>query len=113
MQTETLHTERLQISGMRCEGCTSIVTRSLVAIDGVHDVKVTLFTDVTQSIVRVQYDEQFTSPDKLKAAVQEAGYGVADDSASEKSEARGCCCKYVRENSLVKSLVSKALLTQI
>ena len=93
MQIETLHTETLQIAGMRCEGCTSIVTRALVAIDGVHDVKVTLSTDLTPSIVVVQYDEQFTSPDRLKTAVQEAGYGVADDSASEKPKARGCCCK--------------------
>ena len=69
MLTEALHTETLQISGVRCEDCTSIVMRSLVAIDGVHDIKLTLFTDVTPSIVRVQYDEQFTSPDKLKAAV--------------------------------------------
>ena len=93
MQIETLHTETLNIAGMRCEGCTSIVTRALVAIDGVHDVKVTLSTDLTPSIVMVQYDEQFTSPDNLKVAVQEAGYGVVDDSTSEKLPAKGCCCK--------------------
>lgn len=93
MQIETLHTENLNITGMRCEGCTSIVTRALVAIDGVHDVKVTLSTDLTPSIVMVQYDEQFTSPDKLKAAVQEAGYGAVNDNTLEKPEAVGCCCK--------------------
>ena len=93
MQIETLHTETLHITGMRCEGCTSIVTRALVAIDGVHDVKVTLSRDLTLSIVMVQYDEQFTSPDKLKTAVQEAGYGVVDDSTLEKPPSKGCCCK--------------------
>ena len=93
MQIETLQTETLHITGMRCEGCTSTVTRALVAIDGVHDVKVSLSTDLTPSIVMVQYDDQFTSPDKLKAAVQEAGYGVVDDSALEKPQAKGCCCK--------------------
>ena len=93
MKIETLHTETLHIMGMRCEGCTSIVTRALVAIDGVHDVKVTLSRDLTLSIVMVQYDEQFTSPDKLKAAVQEAGYGVVDDSILEKPQIKGCCCK--------------------
>ena len=93
MQIETLHTETLHITGMRCEGCTSIVTRALVAIDGVHDVKVTLSRDLTLSIVMVQYDEQFTSLDKLKTAVQEAGYGVVDDSTLEKPPSKGCCCK--------------------
>ena len=93
MQIETLHTETLHITGMRCEGCTSKVTRALVAIDGVHDVKVTLSTDLTPSIIMVQYDDQFTSPDKLKIAIQEAGYGVVDNSALEKPQAKGCCCK--------------------
>ena len=93
MQIETLHTETLHLTGMRCEGCTSIFTRALVAIHGVHDVKVTLSTDLTPSIVMVQYDEQFTSPDKLKAALQEAGYGVVDDSTLEKPQIKGCCCK--------------------
>ena len=93
MQIETLHTETLHITGMRCEGCTSIVTRALVAIDGVHDVKVTPSRDLTLSIVMVQYDEQFTSPDKLRTAVQEAGYGVVDDSTLEKPQIKGCCCK--------------------
>ena len=93
MQIETLHTETLQVKGMRCGGCTSIITRALVAIDGVHDVKVTLSKDLKPSIVVVQYDEQFTSPDKLKAAVKEAGYVVEDGSASAKPEAKGCCCK--------------------
>ena len=93
MQIETLHTETLHIMGMRCEGCTSIVTRALVAIDGVHDVKVTLSRDLTLSIVMVQYDEQFTSLDKLKIAVLEAGYGVVDDSTLQKPQIKGCCCK--------------------
>lgn len=93
MQIETLHTETLLIKGMRCGGCTSIITRALVAIDGVHDVKVTLSKDLTPSIATVQYDEQFTSPDKLKAAVEEAGYGVVDENALEKPQAKGCCCE--------------------
>ena len=65
---------------MTCGGCTSSVTRALVAIDGVHDVKVTLsagkiasevsVSEVSISEVNVQYDEQFTSPDQLKLAVK-------------------------------------------
>lgn len=53
----------------------------LVAIDAVHDVKVTLSagkiaSEVNVSEVNVQYDEQFTSTDQLKLAVKEAGYGI-------------------------------------
>ena len=42
MQTETLQSTILHVTGMTCGGCTSAVTRALVAVDGVHNVNVTL-----------------------------------------------------------------------
>ena len=71
-----MQTEVLKVTGMTCGGCVSTVTRALVAIDGVHDVKVTLSAGKVASEVNVQYDEQFTSPDNLKLAVKEAGFGI-------------------------------------
>jgi copper chaperone len=71
-----MQTEILKVTGMTCGGCVSNVTRALVAIDGVHDVKVTLLAANVASEVNVQYDEQFTSPDYLKLAVSEAGFGI-------------------------------------
>ena len=70
-----MQTEVLKVTGMTCGGCASSVTRALVAIDGVHDVKVTLSagkiaSEVNVSEVNVQYDEQFTSPDQSKLAVK-------------------------------------------
>lgn len=59
---------------MTCSACTDAVTRALVAVDGVHDVQVSL----PKNEALVQYDEQFTSSDKLKLAVQTAGYAIAD-----------------------------------
>ncbi len=89
MQIETLHTATISVMGMVCGGCVDIVTRALVAVDGVHDVQVSL----ALGDAVVQYDEQFTSPDKLKAAVATAGYGVVDENNSLWPEARGCSCK--------------------
>ncbi len=77
MQMETLHTTTLQVDGMICLRCRDMVTRALVAIDGVHDVHVSL----TSGEAIVQYDEQFTSPDKLILAVQQTGYSVVEESS--------------------------------
>lgn len=97
-----MQTEILKVTGMTCGGCVSSVTRALVAIDGVHDVKVTLsagkvasevnISEVNVSEVNVQYDEQFTSPDQLKLAVKEAGYGIKADNLTQKSNTKSSCC---------------------
>lgn len=71
-----MQTEILKVTGMTCGGCANTVTRALVAIDGVHNVNVTLSAGKATSEVSVQYDEQFTSPDYLKLAVKEAGFGI-------------------------------------
>ena len=68
-----MQTEILNIASMTCGGCASTVTRALVAVDGVHDVQVSL----SEKKSVVQFDEIFTSPDKLKQAVEAAGYGVS------------------------------------
>ena len=99
-----MQTETLKITGMTCGGCTSSVTRALVAVDGVHDVQVSLpnsealigevQTGKAQSgEAIVQYDEQFTSPDKLKLAVQAAGYGIVENEAAiNNAEGKSGCC---------------------
>lgn len=73
---------------MTCGACTSAVTRALVAVDGVHDVQVSL----PKNEAVVQYDEQFTSSDKLKLAVQTAGYGIADVAKAPEASDRNNCC---------------------
>ena len=90
MQTETLQSTILHVTGMTCGGCTSAVTRALVAVDGVHNVNVSLATGEA----KVAFDEKITSPDKLKLAVAEAGYGVAENDviAAKMKGKSGCCC---------------------
>ena len=41
----------------------------------------------------VQYDERLTSPDKLKSAVEGAGYEIGVTPASRTGQTKaGCCC---------------------
>ena len=68
------------------------VTGMMVAIDSVHDVKVTLSAGKVASEVNVQYDEQFTSPDNLKLAVKEAGFGIEADNLTQKFQTKSGCC---------------------
>ncbi len=85
-----MQTERLKITGMSCGGCTSNVTHALKSIRGVGDVSVSL----AAGEATVQYDEQQTSPDQLKAAVKEAGYGVDMSNAASSHQSKGSCCAY-------------------
>ena len=85
-----MQTEIIKVTGMTCGGCSSAVTRALVAVDGVHNVDVSLATGEAT----LDFDENMTSLDKLKLAVEEAGYGVAENkSDAPKAEGKsGCCC---------------------
>jgi copper chaperone len=62
----------LVITGMTCGGCVNSVTRVLKALPGVNDVEVTLLP----SQARVSFDENQTSLNSLRLAVQEAGFTV-------------------------------------
>jgi len=83
-----MHTKVLKVTGMSCGGCTSNVTRSLKAVEGVADAKVSLATG--EAIV--QYDEQTASPGQLKSAVEDAGYGVRMADTASIPKSKGCCC---------------------
>lgn len=72
-----MQTEVLKITGMTCGGCVSSVTKALKAVPGVSDAKVSLPTGEAT----VQFDPGVTSPDRLKSAVLQAGYGVNASSA--------------------------------
>ena len=83
-----MQTEILKVTGMTCGGCTSAVTRALVAIDGVHNVNVSL----ASGEAKVDFDENMTSPEKLIAAVQDAGYGINEDIDLQKPAVKSGCC---------------------
>jgi copper chaperone CopZ len=83
----TMQIELLKVTGMTCGSCTSKVTHALKATPGVSDVKVSL----SAGEATVRYDEQLTSPDRLKSAVKETGYGVDPTNTTQKPEGKGCC----------------------
>ncbi|MFA6178064.1 MAG: heavy-metal-associated domain-containing protein [Candidatus Methylopumilus sp.] len=83
-----MQTEHLKVTGMTCSGCSNSVTRALRAITGVGDVNVSLSTGEAT----VQYDEGLTSPDQLKSAVKEAGYGVDVTNTAHSHQSKGSCC---------------------
>ena len=83
-----MQTELLKVRGMTCGGCTSKVTNALKAISGVSSVNVSL----TAGEASVQYDERLTSSDKLKSAVQRAGYTVNAAKPVLVQQGKGGCC---------------------
>ena len=71
------------VTGMTCGGRTGEVSRTLHAVSGVDDVKVSLAAvDAT-----VRFNERLTALDQRRSAMKSAGYGV-DGSVQSKS---GCC----------------------
>ncbi len=82
-----MQTEIIKVTGMTCAGCTSVVTKTLKAVNGVKDVNVSLSD--TEAIV--QYDETLTSPERLKFAIKEAGYGTGVSNAAPQVLGKGCC----------------------
>lgn len=68
-----METAVLKVSGMTCMGCVASVTRVLEAVAGVAKVNVSL----EQGLATVSYDAATTDPQRLGAAVRDAGFDVA------------------------------------
>ena len=68
-----MQTEHIKVTGMTCGGCVNSLTRALQTVAGVGEVTVLLASGETT----VQYDEHVTSPEQIKLAVEDAGYGIA------------------------------------
>ncbi len=66
-------TKTLKIQGMTCNHCVMRVAKALKAVPGVQDAKV----DLQKAEAAVTYDESKVAPEKLSAAVVDAGYKVA------------------------------------
>jgi copper chaperone len=71
MTTTTLH-----VTGMTCGHCVKAVTEELGAVEGVDSVAVDLVTGGTSAVTIVSAGP--VSSEALRAAVDEAGYELAD-----------------------------------
>lgn len=83
-----MQTELLKVTGMTCGGCISKITDALKAVSGVSDVNVS----PSAGEATVKYDERQTSPDQLKSAVKDAGYGVDVTDVAHSHQSKGGCC---------------------
>lgn len=81
-----MRTETLNVTGMTCGSCTEAVAKALKGTHGVKDVSVTL----ESGQATVEFDESKASIQRLREAVKQAGYGVAD--RPNPPQSGGCCC---------------------
>lgn len=81
-----MKTETLKVGGMTCGGCVSAVTKALHSVGGVKDVAVSL----QDGEARIDFDENATSRERLRAAVERAGYDVETPGAAQPRKG-GCC----------------------
>ncbi len=73
---------KFDVTGMTCSACQAHVEKAVKAVEGVSTVNVNLLRNYMQ----VEFDENTTSPEKIIAAVVNAGYGASDlDKKAEKS----------------------------
>lgn len=61
---------KLNVTGMTCHHCARAVTSALEGVDGVRSARV----DLDALTALIDYDEARTDPQRLAAAVAEAGY---------------------------------------
>ena len=62
--------ELYQIEGMSCNHCKMAVEKEVKALEGVLLAEV----DLAAKTLRVEYDEQETSPTEICLAIEEAGF---------------------------------------
>ncbi len=62
------------VTGMTCASCVRRIEKALIRVEGVREANVNLATERA----RVLYDPGAASLDRLKAAVEKAGYGVRE-----------------------------------
>jgi copper chaperone CopZ len=83
-----MQTERLEVTGMTCGGCSRKVNDALKAVRGVNTVAVSL----ADHEATVSFDPEQASLGQLEAAVRNAGYGVGEGATAETAQVSGCHC---------------------
>lgn len=83
-----MQTERFEVTGMTCGGCTRKVTDALKAVPGVDGVDVSL----ADHAAKVIFDTKVTSLGQLESVVRDAGYGVGASGVTRTAQTKGGCC---------------------
>ncbi|MBU6460454.1 MAG: heavy-metal-associated domain-containing protein [Proteobacteria bacterium] len=69
-----MNTVEFKITGMSCEGCVKSIERVLAHVEGVTGYRVLL----AEGKAVIDYDPGKVAVARLKSAIGEMGYGVAD-----------------------------------
>ncbi|MFW5914648.1 MAG: heavy metal translocating P-type ATPase, partial [Thermoplasmatota archaeon] len=72
----------LEVGGMRCASCANTVEKALTSREGVVQADINLATDS----VSVEYEPGLISPQRIKEAIEEAGYQVLEAEKEEREE---------------------------
>lgn len=67
-----MKTKTLKVNGMACDHCKTKVEKRLSCLIGVEKAEVNL----SDKSVTVTYDDELTSPEHMKKAVDEIGYDL-------------------------------------
>ena len=67
-----LHTLELHVPTMHCQGCLSTITRAVKRLPEVEAVE----GDLKEKIVKIHYSDSHEAPDKIRHAIDEAGFPV-------------------------------------
>ncbi len=70
LEVETITQETIKVEGMSCGHCVMRVKKAIEGVQGVKKVDVSL--ENKQAVV--DFDEEKTDVDKIKAAIKETGY---------------------------------------
>ena len=65
-------TKEIRIEGMNCSHCVMAVRKELSKVPGLR------VKDVRIGSASIEYDEHTVSPEKIKEAVEEAGYALQE-----------------------------------
>ena len=83
-----MQTTMMNVDGMQCGGCVNKLSVALNRVVGVDDVQISLASGETT----VRYDENKTSPAKLKEVVIATGFGVDGVAATNGHDPRPNYC---------------------
>ena len=95
MAEESKKKAEIKVSGMHCASCALNVEKSLKDLEGVEDAQVNIGTEKAT----VEYDPEKLKFTELENAIENAGYGVANDHVILKIGGMSCvmCVKAIEE----------------
>ncbi len=70
------------VTGMSCASCAAHVQKTVSKLEGMDECEVNIATEK----MNVRYDGQILDFDKIKKAVENAGYGLAEEQKTKKVE---------------------------